>query len=267
MPVDLLRSSAELSLATGSRLLAFRQKSGKLFEMADWVIAIETVATAGSVALFQSSELRAERVLPPESRSARTMAAAVRDLWHGANRPAISLVAVASGPGSFTGLRVGITTAKALAYAWGAKLVGVSTLDAIAAGLGARSQGPEFRSQKSGTLQVVLEAQRKELFVGVYQYSAGSWNRTAEDRIVGVDKWLQTLKPETLICGPPLQKLRDRLPEGVEVAPESTWYARATSVGRLALGEHQAGAADELWSLTPKYLRPSYAEEKGKIDS
>ncbi len=231
--------------------------------MSDWVLAIETVATAGSVALCRGGDLQEARVLPPESRSARTLAAAVRDVWQTAGRPAISLVAVASGPGSFTGLRVGITTAKALAYAWAAKLVGVSTLDAIAAGV----EGLGVGGRESVTLQVVLEAQRKELFVGVYEDLAGRWSRTATDRIVGVDGWLQTLTPGMLVCGSPLHKLRDRLPADVEVAPETTWHSHATSVGLMGRAKHQAGASDELWSLAPNYLRPSYAEEKKPLRS
>jgi tRNA threonylcarbamoyladenosine biosynthesis protein TsaB len=219
--------------------------------MTDWVLAIETVATAGSVALLQTDHVVEQRLLPPDTRSARTLAKAVSDVWTNAGKPAVSLVAVASGPGSFTGLRVGITTAKALAYAWKAKLVGISTLDAIAA------QAPA----DAAALQVVLEAQRKELFVATYENLGRGWQRFTADAIASADHWLASLVAGTLVSGPPMSKLNGRLTAGVLIAPESDWQPRAATIGRLALQALQSGASDELWSLTPRYLRASYAEE------
>ena len=96
--------------------------------MTAWTLALETVATAGSVALLQGDTLHSERQLPPAARSARTLTAVIQDLWNVAGKPKIQLIGVASGPGSFTGLRVGITTAKTLAFAWNAKLIGINTL-------------------------------------------------------------------------------------------------------------------------------------------
>lgn len=224
-----------------------------------WTIAIETVATAGSVALLRDDELVAEAALPPESRSARTLAAAVQNLWLAAGKPAISLVAVAKGPGSFTGLRVGVTTAKALAYAWQATLLGVNTLDAIAAQC----------APSKGLLDVILDAQRQELFVARFQsLKTGNenavypWQRLADDAIVLSQDWLGGLSPQTQVAGPALAKLRNRLLESVSVIPESVWHPRAETIARLARCAHLSGAVNELWTLVPHYGRVSYAEEK-----
>lgn len=223
---------------------------------------METVATAGSVALLRDAELVNEVVLPPASRSARTLAAAVQNLWHTAGKPPISLVAMAQGPGSFTGLRVGVTTAKALAFAWQAKLLGVNTLEAIAA------QCQTLDTQEETRLEVVLDAQRQELFVARFQplpatgENCGSpWQRVADDSIIASQDWIASLSPHTQVTGPALVKLRSRLPETIPVSPESAWHPRAESIGRLAVIAHQTGAADELWTLVPHYGRPSYAEE------
>lgn len=223
--------------------------------MTDWILAIETVATAGSVAVLKGAEVREHRDLPSESRSAKTLAKVVRDVWSNQGRPAVGLVAVACGPGSFTGLRVGITTAKALAFAWRAKLVGVGSLDAIAA------QVPTV-GYETNTLQVVLDAQRKEVFVGAFRQQAGAWKRAANDAVLGMSDWLLSLTPGILVSGPALSKVRDPVPPGVVTAPEAQWHPRAETVGKLARQLHQAGSPDELWTLTPRYLRPSYAEEK-----
>lgn len=231
--------------------------------MSLWILAIESVATAGSVALLRDETLVGEIALPPASRSARTLASAVQDLWKGAGKPSISLVAVARGPGSFTGLRVGITTAKSLAFAWQAKLLSVNTLDAIAA------QCQPVDTAGDTYLEVVLDAQRQEVFVARFRPSpeggedrATPWERLADDTILPNPQWLAQLTPQIQVAGPALARLRNRLPEGIPVAPEFAWHPRAATIGKLAASSHHQGAADELWNLVPHYGRPSYAEEK-----
>lgn len=225
--------------------------------MAGWTVAIETVATAGSVAFLRDGEPDAELNLPADSRSAKTLAAGVRQLWQQAGKPQIELVAVAKGPGSFTGLRVGVTTAKALAYAWRAKLVGVNTLDAI----GAQVSQPTSLSPK--TLQVVLDAQRQELFVARFQALADStWQRLGEDQIIAAPVWLANLQPGEIVTGPALKKLREKLPTTVTMVSDEQWQPRAATIAQLGRELHENGQPDELWTLLPHYLRESYAEEK-----
>lgn len=222
-----------------------------------WTLAIETVATAGSVALLQGDQLVAEAILPAETRSAKTLAAAIQKIWHTAGKPQIELVAVANGPGSFTGLRVGVITAKTLAYAWRAQLLGVNTLDAIAA------QVP-VESGANGQLHVVLEAQRQELFVATFQAVVkGRWERTAADAIIATTDWLSHLQTEQ-VAGPALKKLREKLPATIQIAADNLCHPRAVTIAHLARERQQTGAADELWTLMPHYLRVSYAEEGRK---
>ncbi len=224
--------------------------------MTVWTLAIETVATAGSVALLCDDRLHAERDLPPDARSARTLASAVHDLWQQAGKPQVSLVAVARGPGSFTGLRVGVTTAKTLAYAWGAKLLGVHTLDAIAA---------QAATTPASSLHVVLDAQRQELFVAKFESLENEWRRIGPDAIIASQDWLTSLESSTQVTGPALTKLRDRLADSVLITPAQHWHPRAAIVAKLARKVNQAGQADELWTLMPDYLRVSYAEEKRPV--
>ena len=224
--------------------------------MPAWTVAIETVATAGSVALLSGDDVVNEHVLTADYRSARTLAAGLQKIWHAANRPTVDLVAVAKGPGSFTGLRVGVITAKALAYAWRAQLIGVNTLDAIAA---------QIAVPRDGQLQVMLEAQRQELFVAKYQaLENGEWERTGPDEIIAVQQWLADLAAadNIVVAGPALKRLRDKIPPTVALAAESAWHPQAATVGRCARKLLRAGASDELWTLLPHYLRASYAEEK-----
>lgn len=225
--------------------------------VSEWTVAIETVATAGSVALFQADTLIAETILPAETRSAKTLAAAIQKIWHAAGKPPIDLVAVANGPGSFTGLRVGVITAKTLAYAWQAELLGVNTLDAIAA------QVP-VQNEANNKLHVIFEAQRQELFLATFQVAAtGRWERTAPDEIIATAQWLANLQQEH-VAGPAIKKLREKLPPTVQIAADNLCHPHAKTVAQLGRERQQAGAADELWTLLPHYLRVSYAEEGKK---
>ena len=121
------------------------------------ILAIETVETTGSVALLEDECLVAERPLDPQGRSAQTLAPGIEQLLAEARWRAgdVELVAVATGPGSFTGLRIGVTTAKVFAYAAGCQVIGVSTMSAIA------SRVPQHVTYFS----VILDAHRNELFV------------------------------------------------------------------------------------------------------
>src|ERR1051325_5032976 len=124
------------------------------------ILAIETSGVAGSVALLQDERVLAEHVLETRQRTAQSLAPAVHALleqidWHPSD---VELVAVTTGPGSFTGLRIGVTFAKVFAYAVGCQILGVNTLEAIAC------RAP----REAGTIWVVLDAQRQQLFAAAF---------------------------------------------------------------------------------------------------
>jgi tRNA threonylcarbamoyladenosine biosynthesis protein TsaB len=221
------------------------------------ILALDCGVSAGSVALLTGSQTIAEQTLDSKKRSAVTLAPAIAAVMSQAGKEMadVRLVATTVGPGSFTGLRIGITMAKVLAYALKCDLVGINTLDVLAtqvfeAGL----------VGKSGIVHAVLDAQRKELFAGRYQAEMGRLDK--EDSILSVDTWLSSLQAGDVVTGSGLARYKDKLPEGVTMAPENLHYPSAVTVGRLALREHAAGRRDKLWTFSPLYLRPSYADEK-----
>jgi tRNA threonylcarbamoyladenosine biosynthesis protein TsaB len=158
----------------------------------------------------------------------------------------VQLVAVTSGPGSFTGLRVGITTAKTFAYAVGAEVLGVNTLEVLA-----HQAPPEATAVKA-----VLDAQRQDL------YAASFPQAVTDMQIVAIDAWLASLAPGETVIGPILARLRPRIPDYVHIAPESTWFPIASTVGQVAWRNYMAGERGDLWQLVPVYLRRSAAEER-----
>jgi tRNA threonylcarbamoyladenosine biosynthesis protein TsaB len=166
----------------------------------------------------------------------------------------VDLVAVAVGPGSFTGLRIGVTTAKTFAYAANTDLIGVNTLEAIAA------QAPAAHGQ----LWAVLDAQRQELFAASFAQSDAGLTTEHETYIISVEAWLAALQPDDRVSGPALSRIGARLPADVHAMNEDLWQPMAISVGQLAWKKYQAGLRDDLWQLVPQYYRSSAAEEKAQ---
>ena len=221
------------------------------------ILALESSGTTGSVAALESDKLLCETPLDPSLRSARSLAPAMQRLLAevGWSPRDVQLVAVTSGPGSFTGLRVGLTTAKAFAYAADAEVLGINTLEVLA------EQAPA----EATVVHAVLDAQRQELFAATFTHDPTTLSRrlqAAEARILSIDAWLASLSPGDMVIGPVLARLRSRLPVGIQIAPEPSWTPMAASVGRIACRRYASGERQDVFQLTPLYLRRSAAEEK-----
>jgi tRNA threonylcarbamoyladenosine biosynthesis protein TsaB len=224
------------------------------------VIALETSGASGSLALLEGEgqpAVASDRQLPADQRTARSLLPCLREMLHerGWSPADADLVCVTTGPGSFTGLRLGVVTAKTFAYAVGAQLVGVHTLAAIAAGLGDASR----------RLWTVLDAQRGELFAAVFEPGASLADaHPPATEILTVHDWLLRLQPGDVVAGPPLAKLRHQLPPGVVVADEAAWAPTAVAAARLGLELLARRGGVNPMELTPRYYRRSAAEEKAR---
>ncbi len=217
------------------------------------LLAIETSGMQGSIAIFDGRTLRFERILGVSgTRHAQTLPAEVADVLARCNLQPRSIrsVAVSIGPGSFTGLRVGLTFAKTFAWLNDATLVAVDTLRAIT-------------QQVPSTIEYVtaiVDAQRTEYFAATYR-----WNAELGLRFAINDVGLATvadLPTDYPIVGPACNKLGAAALNRFDVLDESLWQPYAVSVGRIGLYmlDHQQFSDPD--SLEPVYIRLSYAEEK-----
>lgn len=228
------------------------------------LLALETSGRAGSVAALDGTQLLAERTLDAARGSAATLAPAIGELladvqWRAAD---VQVIGVAAGPGSFTGLRIGVMTAKTLAYALGADVIAVDTLDVIAHQ--ARSVLLQQASHDARPLWAVLDAGRDDLFAARYLADTGTGALIAErpTALVRGADWLAELKAGDWISGALPARLEALLPGGVHWVDQAFRLPQAATVGRLALTRHTAGWRDDLWQLAPEYFRPSAAEER-----
>lgn len=226
-------------------------------------LAIDSSLPAGSVAALAPGGI-SEELLPEAGTHARRIAAALRDLAHlrGFSPGEAELVAVVRGPGSFTGLRVGVATAKALAWASGAKLCGLSGFELIAR---RTSREAGFAGRP---IHVAYDAGRGDLFAAEVVPDSdepGGW-RAQAGVLIPADAWLAGLPTGSRVSGPGLGTpgtLATRISArpDLQIAPREAWSPSAAEAGAVALLRAAAGQVDDPATLIPQYLRASYAQE------
>ncbi len=224
------------------------------------ILGIETSGLEGLIALQRDGVLLAEVVLDrAKRRHAQSLVSEVQTLLrqHEIKPAQVDIVATSVGPGSFTGLRVGVVFAKTFSFATGCRLVAVDTLQAAAAA------APEDVTDVSA----VADAMREELFVGRYQRAAnGHWQRLGSITIQSNETWLQSIAaaagPRFAVTGPGLVKLIENIPNNVRVLPEADWTPRASNLCVIAAQLASQNEFADPINLEPFYLRKSAAEEK-----
>jgi tRNA threonylcarbamoyladenosine biosynthesis protein TsaB len=224
------------------------------------LLAIETATRAASVALLRGSDLVAEERTPGGRTTAETLLPALDLLLAGCDLTlaAVDAFAVSIGPGSFTGLRVGIATAKGLALGTDRPVAAVPTLAALA-----RTAPPS-----GGAVVAMLDARRGEVYAAAYAPVAdGPLPREIVPEGVYTGEALAGMLPPACVlvgdgvgvCG---ELLRARLGEGVQLQPPPHGEPRARHVGAIGAALLAAGAGAAAVDLVPRYLRRAEAEVK-----
>ncbi len=207
------------------------------------------------MALAEGARLLATRRLDEARRHARDLAPATEALLseQGWKPRDLNGVVVGLGPGSYTGLRVGVMSAKTLAYATGCRLLGVSTFAAVA------TQSPGTADR----VDVLGDAQQDKVYVQSFSRGPTEWQPTSALSVVRFSDWLARREPGALMTGPGLHA-RAPIAAGLPLTPAACWDPRPESLLRLGLQRYLAGERDDVYALEPLYLRPSSAEEQWK---
>jgi tRNA threonylcarbamoyladenosine biosynthesis protein TsaB len=223
-------------------------------------LALETSGRIGSVAIANDGVVIAERLYPHGLQHASALVPLIDQLCqeHSLTPADLEEIYVSIGPGSFTGLRVGVTLAKSLAFATGARLVAVPSVRVLA----------ENAPADATCVAIVLDAKRGQIFTATYERAAdGSWTETRParlDRLASVIE--QATRPLHLLGdGIPFHRGSIPIDDQIIVANESTWHATARVVSQLGAAMAARGEFANVFTIKPTYVRLPEAEEKRLI--
>jgi len=224
------------------------------------ILSIDTSSSSGSIALLEDRTVLSEWSVKETGTHSNWLHDAIKSHLESAGCPvsSIDLFAIDVGPGSFTGLRIGISTIKGLAWPLGRKVVGVSTLAAL-------SMNAPYSSKMVCPL---LDARKGEVYAALYDMSTGAPRLVLAEAAMKPEALVKeitgrNLSDDVLVLGAGISAYAELFAEslpGAALAPPHLWQIRASNVGLLAFDMlHQAVTPGE---LSPVYLRKSEAELK-----
>jgi len=224
------------------------------------ILAFETSAKAASVALTENGKLLGESYQNTGLTHSQTLMVMAEDLLKQCGKPMadVTAVAVAEGPGSFTGVRIGVAAAKGLSWGGQIPCYGVSTLEAMAETLGVYE----------GTVCACMDARRNQVYNALFAVKNGEITRICEDRAIALAELKEELKTVT---GPIFlvgdgsvlthKTLSGEIPNLI-LPPEHRMHQRAVGVAILAEKKQLQGETGDGNALSPNYLRLSQAERE-----
>ncbi len=226
------------------------------------ILAFETSAKAASVAVLDEGRLLAEYFQNSGQTHSRTVMKMAEDLLRncGLIPTDIGAAAVAAGPGSFTGVRIGVAAAKGLA--WGCELpcYGVSTLEAMA-----------WNAPPSAELYVpAMDARRSQVYCAAFRRTENGVRRLLEDGAISIGELGERLRGfpgRKILIGDGAELCYNKLvdvPLDLGLAPEHLRHQRAAGVALAAWDRLLRGGENDAAALTPNYLRLSQAERERK---
>lgn len=226
-----------------------------------YVLGIEAATPVAAVAVSSEEKILAERLVNNQRTHSVNLLPMIKAvLEEGEVEPGqLDGIAVSSGPGSFTGLRIGMSTAKTLAQVWGLPVVGISTLEALVHPL----------TGQAGLLCPILNARKNEVYTAVYETRAGRLFCLDGPLAEGPEKLAARLsslgRPVVLLGdGVPVygELLRQCLGDLAFFAPAAATLPRGAAVAELGLTRLAAGEGEDPLLLLPRYIRLSEAETK-----
>lgn len=220
------------------------------------VLALDTSTKTGSIAITEGANVLAESIISIDYTHSETLLPSLKNILEatGIELGDIDLFALTVGPGSFTGIRIGVSTVKGLAMSLDKPVTGVSTIEALA------------NNFPLSALPVVpiLDARKGEVYTGRFEWNDNRMEKLSEERAISPEELLDEIDEKTLFAGDGLLKYGDLIEERLGTlaakAPPSHNFIRSSVVASLGLREFEAGRILDLVSFTPFYLRKSEAE-------
>jgi len=224
------------------------------------LLAVDSSSLTASAAVIEDEKIIAEFFINAGLTHSQTLAPMIEGIIKSLNLELkeLDFFAVTNGPGSFTGLRIGMATVKGMALALDKPCVGVSSLLSAAYGL------KDFH----GIVSACMDARRGEVYNAVFESSGASISRLTNDRAVAIDQIAKEFKNydcKIKLVGDGAEMCYNILAQDytlsqIELASEGQRYVRASQVGFAALKDYISGKLDTAVAIKPNYLRISQAE-------
>ncbi|WKY49144.1 tRNA (adenosine(37)-N6)-threonylcarbamoyltransferase complex dimerization subunit type 1 TsaB [Eubacteriaceae bacterium ES3] len=224
------------------------------------ILAIDTSTIVASVAIINEEKLVGEMIINHQKKHSEKLMSSIDHLLSdsGLELADIDVFGIVHGPGSFTGLRIGMATAKGFAQALDKPLVGVSTLESLAMNI----------PTTAGYICPILDAQRDQVYTGIYYFEAGELKTYLTDSVLDVEELIEKineLERSVYFLGDGLPRFYERLKDSCKQIIRVENHInmnRASSAAQLVLKKAINEKFEDYRHLEPVYIRPSYAEEK-----
>ena len=228
------------------------------------ILAFESSAKAASTALLSDGLLLAEYTQNSGQTHSRTLMQMAKDMLTSCDLTPqdIGAVAVAAGPGSFTGVRIGMACAKGFAWGLQLPLYGVSTLEAMT----------RSAAYADGIYCACMDARKGQIYNALFDWTAGTLLRRTEDRAIAISELsqeLQTISGPVYLIGDGAKLVFDTLKDEnlpLQLLPEHLRQQRASGVALAAMEKIAANETGDAAALTPNYLRQAQAERTRQHD-
>lgn len=225
------------------------------------VLAIDTSSIVATCAVMDDEKLIGEYILNHKKTHSQKIMPVIKEILDSCELDTedIDVYGVAKGPGSFTGLRIGLATIKGLAHATDKPVVGISTLEALAFNI----------PYSQGIIVPMMDAKRQRVYTGLYKWQDGVLCVIDEPMAIEVEELIKILldRNEKIIVNGDgsivykpiiLEKLKSR----VLFAPKSANLSRASSVAELTMARAKEGKLESYMKIVPDYLRKSQAQRE-----
>ena len=218
------------------------------------ILAIDSSAVSASVALTDKESVIKSEFVNTGLTHSETLMPMIKRVADGVDLSALDAIAVTVGPGSFTGVRIGVATVKGLAFANNIPCIGVSTLEAIAYNF----------SDKNCTVCAVMDARRMQFYNAVFNIKDGVVTRLCDDRAIDTNDLRKDISKyeNVIIAGDGARLCFDNINlNNVLLADDAHIFQNAVSVGMCAKNKEKISHS----ALVPVYLRQSQAERELKL--
>lgn len=224
------------------------------------VLAVDTSSNVATVAVVEDGKLLGESVLNHGKTHSQKIMVMIQKLMEDLELSVndIDVFAAANGPGSFTGLRIGVATIKALAHSVNKPVVGISTLAGLAYNL------PHCEH----IIVPIMDARRNQVYTASYIWDEDGFKELSADEAISIEECVDSCGEflDTVFVGDGVyvheEYIRERLGENAHFTPPTALMQRASSIAMLALMKAKQGETQHYSELKPFYLRKSQAERE-----